>query len=277
MHPLFVSLVLRGSTTLKHKLPEHFITECPTGTGRKPPHLETCPSGAAYPRFSDLGTPRPLQHLPGRSRRDNARFPTSQAILGRTPISFPARSRGALKDTTPVGLRAWSRGGAPALPPPALPAPSAARGAGRWRCYLSQADVAGDGQREGQRDARAVLRHGGPRAPRPRASSTEVPRAGGPGPRQPRYGSRRGQAARSARSGSAPPEGGGAAAPHGSALPQEGPREPVEVSACPRCAWGEAQRHGSAGTVPVQDRADAVARVISFLLINLCCAQVSSC
>lgn len=54
--------------------------------------------------------------------------------------------------------------------------------------------MAGDGQREGQGDAGAVLRHGGPRAARPGASSTEVPRAGGPGPRQPRYGSRRGQA-----------------------------------------------------------------------------------
>lgn len=88
----------RYSTTLKHKLPEHFITEYPTDTGRKPPNLKTCTSGAAHPRFSDLGPPKPLQHLRGRSRRDNARFPTSQGCQqtsatagnGPPPAQFPS-------------------------------------------------------------------------------------------------------------------------------------------------------------------------------------------
>lgn len=122
--------------------------------GRPPP-----PSGATAPRSGaePCLPPRP------------PRVGVSEPLLPRTHPPGPSQG----------GSRGGREGGR-----------AAREGSGRPRGrYLPQADVAGDGQREGQRDARAVLRHGG-------AARTEVT-AGRQGGRQagrqaalrrPRYG-----------------------------------------------------------------------------------------
>lgn len=159
----------------------------------------------------------------------------------------------------PLSCRHWSE-----LPVPRTQPRPAGPGQRRRR-YLAQADVAGDGQREGQRDARAVLRHGGPRAARPGASSTEVPRAA-PAPAGPATAA--GEAKPPPAQQRFPGGRAGAAAPHDSSLLLLPARrclgDPWKSQPAHGIPGGKHGAVGSAGTVPVQEEADAVARVISF-------------
>lgn len=74
--PLCFTCPPRHSTTLKRKLPKHFIIKYPTGPGRNPQTSAPAP-GELHTRVPAPPHP-PIQHLPGRSRRDNARSPTSR-------------------------------------------------------------------------------------------------------------------------------------------------------------------------------------------------------
>lgn len=154
-----------------------------------------------------------------------------------------------------MGVRASSRGGALELLPragPPCPAPSPCpRGPGSggavtlprqmWQVMGSVRDSVTLGP---------CCAMAGPerRGPAPAARKSRG-RAGGPGPRQPRYGSRRGQAA--ARSAARPWRAGGSRGPSrlcsAAAPPEEVSRGSMEVSACARHSWGEARRRGERG------------------------------